>query len=71
MVLCLALLFIDETIYGVMETLSIQRTVDFFVIGGFLFFSVMIFHLYVVVKQTQKKVEIVVRRVALEKQTKK
>ena len=60
-----------ETIYGIMETLSIQRTVDFFVIGGFLFFSVIIFHLYVVVKQTQKKVEMVVRRVALEKQTKK
>ena len=60
-----------ETMYSIMETLSIQRTVDFFVIGGFLFFSVMIFYLYVVVKQTQKKVEMVVRKVALEKQTKK
>jgi len=60
-----------ETIYGIMETLNIQRTVDFFVIGGFLFFSIMIFYLYVVVKQTQKKVEMVVRKVALEKKAKK
>jgi len=36
-----------------------------------LFFSVMIFYLYVVVKQTQKKVEMVVRKVALEKKAKK
>ena len=60
-----------ETIYGVMETLSIQRTVDFFVIGAFLFFSVIIFYLYIVVKQTQKKVEMVVRKIALEKKAKK
>ena len=67
----LMMVMFPETIYGIMETLSIQRTVDFFVIGGFLFFSVIIFHLYVVVKQTQKKVEMVVRRVALEKKIKK
>lgn len=67
----LLMVMFPETIYGIMETLSIQRTVDFFVIGGFLFFSVMIFHLYVVVKQTQKKVETVVRRVALENKAKK
>ena len=60
-----------ETMYSIMETLSIQRTVDFFVIGGFLFFSVIIFYLYIVVKQTQKKVEMIVRKVALEKKTKK
>ena len=60
-----------ETMYSIMETLSIERTVDFFVIGGFLFFSVIIFYLYVVVKQTQKKVEMVVRRIALEKKAKK
>jgi len=60
-----------ETMYSIMETLSIQRTVDFFVIGGFLFFSVMIFYLYVVVKQTQKKVEMVVRKVALGKKSRK
>ena len=67
----LLMVMFPKKIYGIMDTLSIQRTVDFFVIGGFLFFSVMIFHLYVVVKQTQKKVEMVVRRVALEKKSRK
>ncbi len=60
-----------ETMYSIMETLSIQRTVDFFVIGGFLFFSVIIFYLYIIVKQTQKKVEMIVRKVALEKKSRK
>lgn len=67
----LLMVMFPETIYGIMETLSIERTVDFFVIGGFLFFSVIIFHLYVTVKQTQRKVELVVRKVALEKKAKK
>ena len=67
----LLMVMFPTTIYGIMETLDIKRTVDFFVIGGFLFFSVMIFYLYVVVKQIQKKVEIVVRKVALGKKAKK
>ena len=56
---------IPQTIYGVMETLSIKRTVDFFVIGGFLVFSVILFRMYVITKQTQKKVEFLVREVAI------
>ena len=67
----LLMVMFPETMYSIMETLNIQRTVDFFVIGGFLFFSVLIFYLYVVVKQTQKKVEMVVRKIALEKKSKK
>ena len=67
----LLMVMFPTTIYGIMETLNIKRTVDFFVIGGFLFFSVIIFHLYVVVKQTQKKVEYVVRKVAIGKKSRK
>ncbi len=67
----LFMVMFPTTIYGIMETLNIKRTVDFFVIGGFLFFSVIIFHLYVAVKNTQKKVEMVVRRVALDSKAKK
>jgi len=57
---------IPETIYGVMEVLQIQRTVDFFVIGGFLIFSVVLFHLYIITKENQKKVEELVRKIAIE-----
>jgi hypothetical protein len=56
---------IPQTIYGVMEALQIKRTVDFFVIGGFLIFSVLLFRMYVITKQTQKKVEDLVREFAM------
>ncbi|MBT3405549.1 DUF2304 domain-containing protein [Candidatus Woesearchaeota archaeon] len=56
---------IPQTIYGVMEALQIKRTVDFFVIGGFLIFSVILFRMYIITKQTQKKVEDLVRDVAI------
>ncbi len=61
------LVMFPETVYGIMETLAIERTVDFFVIGGFFVFSVIIFHLYVTVKETQKKVEKLVRKIAMKK----
>ena len=63
----LVMVMFPQTIYGIMETLQIQRTVDFFVIGGFLFFSLIIFHLYISVKSVQKDVEVIVREIALSK----
>ena len=56
-----------KLVYGVMESLEIQRTVDFFVIGGFMFFSVVIFYLYRTVRKNEKKVEEIVRKIALRK----
>lgn len=56
-----------KLVYGVMESLQIERTVDFFVIGGFMFFSVIIFYLYRSVKKSEKKVEEIVRKIALKK----
>ncbi len=63
----LIMVMFPKMIYGLMETFQINRTVDFFVIGGFLFFSVIIFYLYVAVKTTQKKVEAIVRKIAIKK----
>ena len=60
-----------QSVYGIMEALEIKRTVDFFVIGGFLVFSVIIFHLYVITKKNQKQVEKLVRKIALIKPEKK
>jgi hypothetical protein len=48
-----------------MEELSIQRTVDFFVVGGFMFFTIIIFYLFTIVKGLERKIEIVVRRTAV------
>ncbi len=60
-----------ETAYGIMSGLGIQRTVDFFVMGGLLFFSVMIFYMYISVKRIEKKVEGIVRRDAIMSHEKK
>ncbi|MFQ5475054.1 MAG: DUF2304 family protein [Candidatus Nanoarchaeia archaeon] len=67
----LTLVLVPHTVYGIMEMLEIQRTVDFFVIGGFLVFSVILFHLYVITKDTQKKVEELVRTIAIKKAKRK
>ncbi len=62
----LLLVLFPETLYGIMETLKIERTVDFFVISGFMFFTVLIFYLYNAVKQMQRKMERLVRKIAID-----
>jgi hypothetical protein len=61
----LVMTIFPKIVYGIMESLEIQRTVDFFVIGGFMFFSIIIFYLYKKVRKTEKKIEEIVRKVAL------
>jgi len=55
---------VPSTVYGIMQEFHIQRTVDFFVISGFLIFSVIIFRTYAITKKNQKRVEILVRKIA-------
>jgi len=61
----LIMIMLPKTIYGLMETLKIERTADFFVVGGFLFFSLVIFYLFVTLKSMQKKIEKIVRVIAM------
>jgi len=51
----------------ILITLSISRTLDFFVITGFLFLTFVIFYTYTIVRKLQNKLEEVVRRSALKK----
>ena len=70
LVVWIAFLFLasfPSIVYGVMESLDIQRTVDFFIIGGFMFFTVIIFYLYRTVRKSENKIEEIVRKVALRK----
>jgi hypothetical protein len=67
----IVLVMFPSTIYGIMDTLSIGRTIDFFVIGGFFFFSGIIFYLYLIVKKMEKRVEKLVRKIAIEDKKKK
>lgn len=60
-----------QTVYGVMEALSIQRTADFFYAGGMVLFSVVLFYLYNITKKNQKQIEIVVRKLAFKEEEKR
>lgn len=51
----------------VLDTLNIARTLDFFIIVGFLFLIFVVFYTYTLVRKTQQKLEKVVRNIAINK----
>ena len=59
------IIFLPSTVYGIMEILKIQRTQDFIVIMGLMFYGVLLFYLYATVKQNNRKVEKLVRAMAI------
>ena len=50
-----------------LATFGIIRALDFFIITGFLFLIFVMFYTYVQVRRTQKKLEALVRNIALKK----
>ncbi|MFH0867681.1 MAG: DUF2304 domain-containing protein [Candidatus Woesearchaeota archaeon] len=50
-----------------LKTLNIVRTLDFFIITGFLFLIFVVFYTYTIVRKNQKKLEEVVRKIALKR----
>lgn len=60
-------LFPDSLEPIVKGVLNISRPIDFLIILGFMLTMGMIFHTYTVLRKTQKKVEDVVRKMAMEK----
>ena len=67
----LIITFFPQSVYGIMEELSVERTVDLFIIGGFMFFSIIIFYLFTIIKSLEQKIEVVVRKTALHNPQKK
>jgi|TARA_B100001964_G_C13980257_1_gene485892 hypothetical protein len=51
----------------VLNTLNISRTLDFFIIAGFLFLTFVVFYTYTIVRKNQRKVEEIVRNIALKR----
>ncbi len=51
----------------VLTKLNISRTLDFFIITGFLFMIFVVVYTYIIVRKNQKKIEDVVRKMALKK----
>mgnify|MGYP001613986763 CR=1 FL=1 len=50
-----------------LSTLNIARALDFFIIAGFLFMILVLFYTYTIVRQNQKKLEEVVRSIAMKR----
>jgi len=51
----------------VLVTLNIARALDFFIIAGFLFMIFIVFYTYTIVRKNQRKLEEVVRNIALKR----
>jgi len=51
----------------ILVTLNIVRTLDFLIIVGFLFLIFVSFYTYTIVRKNQKKIEKIVRQLALKK----
>ena len=51
----------------ILTTLNIVRALDFFIIAGFLFLIFIIFYTYTIVRKNQRKLEEVVRSIALKR----
>ena len=51
----------------ILITLNIGRTLDLFIIGGFLFMVFIVFYTYTLVRKNQKKLEEVVRNIAIKR----
>jgi hypothetical protein len=49
------------------DILDLKRPIDFYIIVGFMVLTGMMFHMYMVMRKTQNKVEEIVRKMALEK----
>jgi len=50
-----------------LQTFSIARTLDFFIIAGFLFLTFIIFYTYTIVRKNQRKLEEIVRNIAIKR----
>jgi len=57
---------IPQVIYSIMSLLAIRRTADFFTATAIIFLTSIVFYLYTIVKKTEKKMEDLVRSVAIE-----
>jgi hypothetical protein len=61
------LLLLPESMSTLTQRLAVPRVVDFYLIVGLMFFSIITFLNYKTVKLNEKKIEDLVRQVALRK----
>ena len=66
------ILFIILTLFPwllnpIVQSIGFARTMDFFIVAGFMFLIGSLFYIYLLVRGNQKKIEEIVRKVAFEK----
>ncbi len=66
------ILFIILTLFPTLlrpfvKSIGFARTMDFFIVAGFLFLIVSLFYIYLLVRGNQKRLENIVRKMAIEK----
>jgi hypothetical protein len=59
--------FFPDIISPLVKTLSLARAMDFFIILGFMFLVASIFYCYTLLRKMQKKMEQIVRKIAMKK----
>ncbi|MEA2037351.1 MAG: DUF2304 family protein [Nanoarchaeota archaeon] len=69
------ILFIILTLFPwllgpIIQPIGFARTMDFFIVVGFMFLIGSLFYIYLLVRGNQKKLENIVRKIALEKKNK-
>ena len=69
-VLVLTALFPNSLDFLVKNILNLSRPLDFFIIAGFLFLIGALFYTYTIVRKLQKKLEDLVRQIAIERRNK-
>ncbi len=70
-VFLLLVLFPTSLDFLIKDVLSLGRRLDFFMIIGFMFMIGVLFHTYALVRKTQNKIERIVRKIAIEDNSKK
>ena len=58
---------VPSVLDGIVVSLDLTRTMDLFIITGFLFLVGALFYTYLLVRKNQKKLEEIVRNIALKK----
>jgi len=70
-VFILLVLFPTSLDFFIKGVLNVDKRLDFFLIVGIMFLIGMVFHIYIIVRKTQNKVQKVVRKIAFDMQKKK
>ncbi|MBW2974176.1 DUF2304 domain-containing protein [Candidatus Woesearchaeota archaeon] len=56
-----------QSLKPLVRSIGFARTMDFFIVAGFMFLIGSLFYIYLLVRKNQKRLEEIVRRIAIEK----